>query len=170
MLSCSGHLTWIVLRLIAETWHLQGCLLEVKLSLWVIEHISGALHVWLSNVYRGMKSLQVQTVVVYVGTFCCMLQDLKLNMLLAESLPLLAQLLHQLACDLQLQEYVLHYWKDFPFHCPLVTCSLVRNVGCCPWIAFSILGFPIHVFSTTSQLLLKLIITVVSDLCSVITF
>ncbi|KDR08910.1 hypothetical protein L798_00564, partial [Zootermopsis nevadensis] len=51
-------------------------------------------------------------------------EELKLNMLLAESLPLLSQLLHQLACDLHLQEYVLHYWKDFPFHCPLVTCTL----------------------------------------------
>jgi hypothetical protein len=118
-----------LLRLKAETWHLQGCLVEIKLSVWVIEHISGAQHIWLSTVYHGTKSLQVQTVVMCVGTFCCLLQDLKLNMLLAESLPLLAQLLHQLACDLQLQEYVLHYWKDFPFHCPLVTCSLVRHVA-----------------------------------------
>lgn len=70
-----------------------------------------------------MKHLRgIQTTIVIF----CMFQELKLNMLLAESLPLLSQLLHQLACDLHLQEYVLHYWKDFPFHCPLVTCTLVR--------------------------------------------
>ena len=98
--------------------------------------------------YHVIQLLQVKTVVMYMGTFCCLLQDLKLNMLLAESLPLLAQLLHQLACDLQLQEYVLHYWKDFPFHCPLVTCSLVRHVACWPCIAFNILVFPAHVSSS----------------------
>ncbi|XP_069677644.1 anaphase-promoting complex subunit 1 isoform X2 [Periplaneta americana] len=54
-------------------------------------------------------------------------EELKLNMLVAESLPLLAQVLHQLACDLQLQDFVLHYWKDFPFSCPLVTCSMCES-------------------------------------------
>ncbi|XP_063230624.1 anaphase-promoting complex subunit 1 isoform X1 [Bacillus rossius redtenbacheri] len=46
-------------------------------------------------------------------------QDLKLNVLLYEGLPLLARLLHQLAGDLRLPEYVQHYWRDFPRHCAL---------------------------------------------------
>ena len=58
-----------------------------------------------------------------------MFQELKLNMLLAESLPLLAQLLHQLSCDLRLQDYMLHYWKDFPLCCPLVTCTSVSTAN-----------------------------------------
>nr|CAD7198790.1 unnamed protein product [Timema douglasi] len=46
-------------------------------------------------------------------------EDLKLNVLLVESLPSLAKLLHQLASDLRLNEYSHHYWKDFPYDCPL---------------------------------------------------
>nr|CAD7457684.1 unnamed protein product [Timema tahoe] len=46
-------------------------------------------------------------------------EDLKLNVLLVESLSSLAKLLHQLASDLRLNEYSHHYWKDFPYDCPL---------------------------------------------------
>nr|CAD7590064.1 unnamed protein product [Timema genevievae] len=46
-------------------------------------------------------------------------EDLKLNVLLVDSLSSLAKLLHQLASDLRLNEYSHHYWKDFPYDCPL---------------------------------------------------
>lgn len=32
-------------------------------------------------------------------------------------LPLIVQLLYQLATDLQLEEYIYHYWKDYPIFC-----------------------------------------------------
>ncbi|RZF37721.1 hypothetical protein LSTR_LSTR003132 [Laodelphax striatellus] len=51
-------------------------------------------------------------------------EDLKLNMLLAESLPMLARLLHQLAADLRMNAYVEHYWRDFPTTCPLKNTSI----------------------------------------------
>lgn len=44
---------------------------------------------------------------------------MKLNTLLLDSLPLLAQLLHQLASDLRYVQYAHHYWRDFPNHCPI---------------------------------------------------
>ncbi|XP_068085818.1 anaphase-promoting complex subunit 1 isoform X2 [Anabrus simplex] len=44
-------------------------------------------------------------------------EELKLNLLTAESLPLLAQLLHQIARDLRLPRYEHHYWRDFPVEC-----------------------------------------------------
>lgn len=32
-------------------------------------------------------------------------------------LPMIVQLLYQLATDLRLEEYIYHYWKDFPLFC-----------------------------------------------------
>lgn len=32
-------------------------------------------------------------------------------------LPMIVQLLYQLAADLKLDEYVFHYWKDHPLLC-----------------------------------------------------
>lgn len=32
-------------------------------------------------------------------------------------LPMVVQLLYQLATDLKLVEYVYHYWKDYPLFC-----------------------------------------------------
>lgn len=32
-------------------------------------------------------------------------------------LPMIVQLLYQLAIDLKLEEYVYHYWKDNPLFC-----------------------------------------------------
>lgn len=32
-------------------------------------------------------------------------------------LPMIVQLLYQLAIDLKLDEYVYHYWKDYPLFC-----------------------------------------------------
>lgn len=32
-------------------------------------------------------------------------------------LPMIVQLLYQLATDLKLEEYVYHYWKDHPLFC-----------------------------------------------------
>jgi len=32
-------------------------------------------------------------------------------------LPMIVQLLYQLATDLKLDEYVYHYWKDYPNCC-----------------------------------------------------
>ncbi|XP_049852727.1 anaphase-promoting complex subunit 1 isoform X1 [Schistocerca gregaria] len=45
-------------------------------------------------------------------------EDLKLNMLMSEVLPSLAQLLYQLSSDLKLPAYVDHYWRDYPTLCP----------------------------------------------------
>ncbi|XP_050429945.1 anaphase-promoting complex subunit 1 [Adelges cooleyi] len=44
-------------------------------------------------------------------------EDLKLNTMKADSLPMIVKFLHQLATDLKLEEYVYHYWKDFPLLC-----------------------------------------------------
>ncbi|KAK0085319.1 hypothetical protein PV325_005429 [Microctonus aethiopoides] len=44
-------------------------------------------------------------------------EDLKLNCVMSESLPLLAQLLHQLGNDLNLPMYSHHYFLDFPNYC-----------------------------------------------------
>ncbi|XP_071453561.1 anaphase-promoting complex subunit 1 [Hetaerina americana] len=44
-------------------------------------------------------------------------EELKLTTLRWESLPMLAQLLHQLAVDLQQPNYIDQYWRDFPKHC-----------------------------------------------------
>lgn len=38
---------------------------------------------------------------------------------MSESLPLVASLLQQLARDLHLEDYVLHYFKDFPETCSI---------------------------------------------------
>ncbi|XP_012289018.1 anaphase-promoting complex subunit 1 [Orussus abietinus] len=44
-------------------------------------------------------------------------EELKLNTVMTESLPLLAQLLHQLSTDLKLEMYSHHYFLDFPTFC-----------------------------------------------------
>ncbi|CAH0388207.1 unnamed protein product [Bemisia tabaci] len=44
-------------------------------------------------------------------------EELKLSTLMCDSLPMLAQLLHQLASDLCMKEYVHHYWRDHPSVC-----------------------------------------------------
>lgn len=44
-------------------------------------------------------------------------KDLKLNTMKIDLLPMVVQLLHQLATDLKLEEYVYHYWKDYPLFC-----------------------------------------------------
>lgn len=58
---------------------------------------------------------------------------MKLNLLMADSLPLLAQLLYQFAADLRLDCYQHHYWKDFPILCPfnssLVSLCFVNLFG-----------------------------------------
>ncbi|XP_034233098.1 anaphase-promoting complex subunit 1 [Thrips palmi] len=46
-------------------------------------------------------------------------EDMKLNTLLLDCQPLLAQLLHQLASDLRFVQYAHHYWRDYPSHCPI---------------------------------------------------
>jgi len=35
----------------------------------------------------------------------------------SDLLPMIVQLLYQLATDLKLEEYVYHYWKDYPHFC-----------------------------------------------------
>lgn len=46
-------------------------------------------------------------------------EELKLHIVRTEELPYLGQFLSKLACSLNLREYVIHYWKDFPEHCLL---------------------------------------------------
>ncbi len=53
-------------------------------------------------------------------------------LLLLHELKLYFYLIFRLATDLQLQEYQLHYWKDFPDNCFLQTsesASQIRQVG-----------------------------------------
>lgn len=45
-------------------------------------------------------------------------EDMKLNHLKEKFLPTLAKVLHHLASDLKLSDYVHHYWMDFPNKCP----------------------------------------------------
>lgn len=47
----------------------------------------------------------------------CFFKDLKLNTMKTDLLPMIVQLLYQLATDLKLDEYVYHYWKDNPHFC-----------------------------------------------------
>jgi len=47
----------------------------------------------------------------------CFFKDLKLNTMKINLLPMIVQLLYQLAADLKLEEYVYHYWKDHPLFC-----------------------------------------------------
>lgn len=47
----------------------------------------------------------------------CFFKDLKLNTMKTNLLPMIVQLLYQLATDLKLDEYVYHYWKDYPNFC-----------------------------------------------------
>lgn len=42
-------------------------------------------------------------------------------------LPMIVQLLYQLAIDLKLEEYVYHYWKDFPLFCSRNISSYVSS-------------------------------------------
>ncbi|KAG7200866.1 hypothetical protein KM043_003229 [Ampulex compressa] len=44
-------------------------------------------------------------------------EELKLNCIMSESVPLLAQLLYQLSTDLKFDMYAHHYFLDFPFLC-----------------------------------------------------
>ncbi|KAL1131298.1 hypothetical protein AAG570_010916 [Ranatra chinensis] len=46
-------------------------------------------------------------------------EDLKLNILLADCLPMLVRLLHQLSSDLRLGNYTHYYWRDYPDECPI---------------------------------------------------
>lgn len=46
-------------------------------------------------------------------------EELKLNTTRLCELPLLVKLLYQIALDLRMKHYVIHYWKDFPDVCPL---------------------------------------------------
>ncbi|XP_054263292.1 anaphase-promoting complex subunit 1 [Macrosteles quadrilineatus] len=46
-------------------------------------------------------------------------EELKLNLLMSDSLLMLAPLLQQLARDLRMVPYFLSYWKDFPSVCPI---------------------------------------------------
>jgi len=45
----------------------------------------------------------------------------------ADLLPMIVQLLYQLATDLKLEEYVYHYWKDYPLFCNRHNLSGVRS-------------------------------------------
>lgn len=50
-------------------------------------------------------------------------------------LPMIVQLLYQLAIDLKLDEYVYHYWKDYPLFCNKDNLSL--RVSSCIWRKYS---------------------------------
>uniref|UniRef100_A0A1B6C0L0 Uncharacterized protein n=2 Tax=Clastoptera arizonana TaxID=38151 RepID=A0A1B6C0L0_9HEMI len=50
-------------------------------------------------------------------------EEMKLNLLYFESIPMLGILLQHLCRDLKLKEYVLHYWKDYPLICKLYKVS-----------------------------------------------
>lgn len=55
-------------------------------------------------------------------------KDLKLNTLKNDLLPMIVQLLYQLATDLKLEEYIYHYWKDYPFICNRNNLSSVVSI------------------------------------------
>jgi len=49
----------------------------------------------------------------------------------SDLLPMIVQLLYQLAIDLKLEEYVYHYWKDYPLFCNRHNLSSkVSNLSC----------------------------------------
>lgn len=53
----------------------------------------------------------------YLSLLVFCFKDLKLNTMKTDLLPMIVQLLYQLATDLKLEEYVYHYWKDYPLFC-----------------------------------------------------
>ncbi|KAF5273421.1 hypothetical protein FQA39_LY07438 [Lamprigera yunnana] len=72
-------------------------------------------------------------------TFHLLYEDYKLNVIKMESMPLLAQFLSRLSCDLLLKNYITHYWKDFPnlcspykFNRPTISSSYVKYVNIWP--------------------------------------
>ncbi|XP_012141180.1 anaphase promoting complex subunit 1 isoform X2 [Megachile rotundata] len=54
-------------------------------------------------------------------------EELKLNSVMSESLPLLAQLLYQLSSDLRFDMYTHHYFVDFPSICQLNFSSQIKE-------------------------------------------
>nr|XP_034193924.1 anaphase-promoting complex subunit 1 isoform X2 [Osmia lignaria] len=54
-------------------------------------------------------------------------EELKLNCVMSESLPLLAQLLYQLSSDLRFDMYTHHYFLDFPSICQLNFTSQIKE-------------------------------------------
>lgn len=54
---------------------------------------------------------------IYINNYYNLFKDLKLNTMKSDLLPMIVQLLYQLANDLKLEEYIYHYWKDYPLFC-----------------------------------------------------
>ncbi|XP_046664707.1 anaphase-promoting complex subunit 1 isoform X3 [Homalodisca vitripennis] len=80
-------------------------------------------------------------------------EDLKLNLLMSENLPMLACKLQQLARDLRLQEYVIHYWKDFPDTCRIDNNYTQLDCSQVPQMPLSMPSSPPSIFSQLYTLL-----------------
>lgn len=72
-----------------------------------------------SDVQFNTSALLFPYVLQVLFNFHLIYEETKLNTLYFEDLKLLAQFLYQLSKDLGLNNYVGHYWKDFPLDCGL---------------------------------------------------
>ncbi|KAK3923529.1 Anaphase-promoting complex subunit 1 [Frankliniella fusca] len=99
--------------------HSLGPGLSSLLGLKTINGSSGSSNSDSSHGQINTNSLLFNYIPLVLLTLHLLYEDMKLNTLLQDSQPLLAQLLHQLASDLQYTQYAHHYWRDFPNHCLL---------------------------------------------------
>ncbi|XP_076677551.1 anaphase promoting complex subunit 1 isoform X2 [Andrena cerasifolii] len=82
-------------------------------------------------------------------------EELKLNSVMSESLPLLAELLHQLSIDLKFDMYTHHYFLDFPSLCHLRNTASQISEADLQKIAVPsyVLPKPSNIFETLNNLL-----------------
>ena len=80
----------------------------------------------MSQIFLGMSSfireIKVQNILrnilrFFFSALHLLYEDSKLNKFCWKSCPLLASFLSRLSADLNLQNYVEHYWKEFPTMC-----------------------------------------------------
>lgn len=80
-------------------------------------------------VYEVCIILYSKKIIIIKFTLKFFFEDLKLNTMKTDLLPMIVQLLYQLSIDLKLEEYVHHYWKDHPLFCKRnYSCSKVSSL------------------------------------------
>lgn len=96
-------------------------------------------------------------------------EELKLNSVMSESLPLLAQLLHQLSTDLKFEVYAHHYFIDFPSVCSAT--DIVSQINTTDLQKITPPNYmplkPPHIFETLNNLLNEVDVTPFSYLSQV---
>lgn len=100
--------------------HSLGTGLSSMLGLKLVNSLAGGFDGEMANGQINTNAMLFGYLPLVLLSLHLLYEDIKLNTLLLDSQPLLAQLLHQLASDLRYVQYAHHYWRDFPNHCPLI--------------------------------------------------